>query len=380
VWEVWKLTGLSKIERAVTGAPAAVTLVGPWTSLCMGRDGMRDVPDMKGRAAGLLLVVATVVLLSACLTAACGVVDTPSDGRGGTGGPGGGGAGGPVGAGGQGGGLGDLASNHPPSMRCSLSSPFGTPVLVQSLAGTSADDVAARLTSDELTVFFSSLRSGDWEIYTATRQNVSSSFSAPSLVTAVNSTMADAFPSVTGDGLTLVLASARNGGVSQILITQRSSAAGTFPAPTAVANVNAGANDNIPFILADGSALLFTSDRSGNFELYRSVKGPSGQFGEPTPIPVVNTPSNEFFPTVSSDDLAIYFSSARGDSPAKGGTDIWMAQRSSISGDYDPPVNVQELNTAADESPNWLSPDNCRLYFTRSGSTGNKIYLAERQR
>jgi hypothetical protein len=76
----------------------------------------------------------------------------------------------------------------------------------------------------------------------------------------------------------------------------------------------------------------------------------------------------------------IFFQSDRTDSPAKGGRDIWMARRSSTTASYDPPVNVQELNTAADEYPSWLSPDNCRLYFSRSGPTGDKIYVAERPR
>jgi hypothetical protein len=55
-----------------------------------------------------------------------------------------------------------------------------------------------------------------------------------------------------------------------------------------------------------------------------------------------------------------------------------VAERASRTADFDPPVNVQELNTGADEHPNWLSPDRCRLYFQRYGATGYKIYVASR--
>ena len=50
-----------------------------------------------------------------------------------------------------------------------------------------------------------------------------------------------------------------------------------------------------------------------------------------------------------------------------------MATRASRVVSFDPPVNVQELNTADEEFPSWISPENCRIYFSRKGPTGQRI-------
>jgi hypothetical protein len=43
---------------------------------------------------------------------------------------------------------------------------------------------------------------------------------------------------------------------------------------------------------------------------------------------------------------------------------------------------VTELNTAAQEWPTWVSPDGCRLYFSRrpgeGGADNYDLYVAER--
>jgi hypothetical protein len=129
-----------------------------------------------------------------------------------------------------------------------------------------------------------------------------------------------------------------------------------------------------PFVLPDGSALYFSSPG----DLYRAARGASGQFQAPVMVSTVNTPSLEYTPALTPDELTLYFASNRPDSPARGDLDIWVSKRASRDVPFEAPVNVQELNTAAGEDPEWISPDNCRLYFSRSGPTGVKIYMAER--
>lgn len=95
-------------------------------------------------------------------------------------------------------------------------------------------------------------------------------------------------------------------------------------------------------------------------------------------VSTVDTSSGELAPAPSPDELTLYFGSDRPDAPAKGNVDIWMTKRAAASDPFEPPLNVQELNTSALEWPDWLSPDNCRLYFDRDGATGRRIYVAER--
>jgi hypothetical protein len=54
------------------------------------------------------------------------------------------------------------------------------------------------------------------------------------------------------------------------------------------------------------------------------------------------------------------------------------ASRASRTASFSAPVNVEELNTANEDLPGWLSPDLCRLYFTSNGGSGRKIFVAAR--
>jgi hypothetical protein len=53
-----------------------------------------------------------------------------------------------------------------------------------------------------------------------------------------------------------------------------------------------------PFVLPDGSALYFTSTRTGSmsYDLYRAARGTAGQFTTPTQVSTINTPSGELAP------------------------------------------------------------------------------------
>jgi len=245
----------------------------------------------------------------------------------------------------------------------------------------SSNDSIARLNPDELTIFFASDRSGGSgsnDIYSATRTSRTASFGTPQLVAGVNTSSNDAFPSVTSNALNLFLESS-GPGTYDVYVATRTSTAAQFSTPSLVPNVDSNLGDGQPHILADGSALYFVSFRPGvgDADIYRS-SFQAGQFTAPVIVSTINTPSPEYVPTPTSDELAIYFASNRADAPSKGSFDIWMAKRASRSADFDPPVNVQELNTANLEEPSWISPDKCRLYFTRFGATGYKIFVASR--
>jgi hypothetical protein len=264
---------------------------------------------------------------------------------------------------------------------CSDSTPWGTPVLLAGVNGTTSNEAEGRLSPDELTIYFMSDRAGGTgsnDIYMSTRASISDNFGTPQAVAGVNTTASDAWPSVTADGLSMYLES-NSTGTYQVMISHRTTVIGQFPAPTPVANVNVGVSQGQPYILPDESVLYFAANPTSTVaaDLFRSARGPSGQFGAPVAVSTVNTQSTEYAPVVTSDELTIYFASTRTDSPAKGNFDIWKASRASTSASFDPPVNVQELNTANTEWPEWMSPDHCRLYFSRSVAN-QKLYVASR--
>ena len=241
--------------------------------------------------------------------------------------------------------------------------------------------MTGELTPDELTIYFYSDRSGNADIFTATRASRTATFGTPLAAAGVNTTASEAWPTLTADGLTMFFESTRSGPY-QVLVATRTTLVAQFSAGAPVANLNAGPTDGQPFVLPDESALYFVTNRtgtSGGLDLYRAARGVGGQFGVPAPVSTVNTPSNEYAPVATSDELAIYFSSNRAGSLTKGNSDIWMARRASPTANFDPPVDVQELNTPDEEWPDWMSPDRCRMYFTRNVSgTARTIYVAER--
>lgn len=79
-----------------------------------------------------------------------------------------------------------------------------------------ANDAAATIRFDGKELFFWSPRAGGEggnDLWTATRQNVNDPWSTPVNVGSLNTTTSDATPSLSHDGLTLIFASARPGGL-----------------------------------------------------------------------------------------------------------------------------------------------------------------------
>jgi hypothetical protein len=93
--------------------------------------------------------------------------------------------------------------------RCDPKQPFGPERAITEL-NSDADDDAAWLTSDELTIYFSSRRSrgsgdaaGDYDIYMSTRTSLTTPWKDPELVPGVNTDGMDRHPTLSPDGLTL---------------------------------------------------------------------------------------------------------------------------------------------------------------------------------
>jgi Tol biopolymer transport system component len=264
---------------------------------------------------------------------------------------------------------------------CNLSRPFGASVLVSGLNRDVGLDQGARLTPDEFVVYFHSNRSGNLDIWRSSRSTLMETFSEPKPVAEVNTLDGESWPSLSGDGRTLYFESNRlHNGNAAIFVALRKTTLAVFDPPSLVANLGMVNTNGQPAILPGGDTILFASNREASWELFGAKIGTDGQFKESMKLSTVNTPARDLTPVPAADDLTLYFSSTRADGGAKGEEDIWMARRASREANYDPPMNVSELNTAAAEFPTWASPDGCRLYFYRVDPNGSKIYVAERMR
>ena len=160
---------------------------------------------------------------------------------------------------------------------------------------------------------------------------------------------------------------------------------GQFTFVTKLPNVNTGAIDGAPAISTDGLTLYFASNRSGGLgrnDLYQATRlTVNDPFGDVRPLgPDINCPAVEFFPTISFDGLALYFTSDR--TGRQGSFDIYQATRPTVNDPFGDVMNLRGINTAFDDSPGHITPDDLTLYFDsnrRDGEGRRDIYMATRK-
>ncbi|NLX96489.1 MAG: SUMF1/EgtB/PvdO family nonheme iron enzyme, partial [Rhodopirellula sp.] len=245
-------------------------------------------------------------------------------------------------------------------------------------------DSAPTLSGDCLTLIFTSKRVGglgDGDLWLCTRQLPEHSFSKPAHMGAeINSIACDSTPALSADGLTLIFYSGRPGGLGKndLWICTRKSLHDPFGRPDNLgAAVNSTADDGFPAISSDGLTLIFASNRAGGlgaFDLWMSTRvsdtesfGPAVNLG-----PVVNSGGWEGFPTLSADNRRLIFSTDR--SGGIGGGDLWISARSSDDAPFGIPRNMgATVNSAEHDGGPCLSRDGTFLLFhsQRPGGLGD---------
>lgn len=114
---------------------------------------------------------------------------------------------------------------------------------------------------------------------------------------------------------------------------------GSWQAPMNLGLVNGRGNDWSPTLSDDGLELLFETTRDGNQQLYRAVRAtPTDAFGAPVPLTELNSPQADASPSLSRDRLTVYFSSNR-----SGNWRLYRATRADKVAAFGAPVLVPEL-------------------------------------
>jgi|HubBroStandDraft_5_1064220.scaffolds.fasta_scaffold51633_2 Tol biopolymer transport system component len=274
---------------------------------------------------------------------------------------------------------------------CSPDAGFGDPRLVAGLADAATSIAAVRLSPDSLTAYFQAGGRPDSlgydDIYTATRTDPASPFGhiAPLEGYEVNSPDDELYPTVSGDGLTLVFA--RSAPIDPVFLwsTTRSEPSTSFDVPVLLAppvNAMSAIYDTTPFLRQDGQVLYFASNRvpERGIDIYRvgwAGSSADAAFDAPAPVDELNASSNELAPVVTPDDRTIYFASDRAN--GNGDFDIWTATRDSGAG-FLAPTSVAELNSDSVDIPTFITGDGCTLYFSSARNGALLPYVATRGR
>jgi hypothetical protein len=316
------------------------------------------------------LATTAITAVAASATSACSSDDTESAGgaAGTTAGGGTAGIDGSSGAGGlsgSGGGNPSDAGGDAADAGCH----FSTPVVVTEVNSV-VDDFGPAISADGLVLFFTSGRagtSGPSDIWFAKRSSVGVAFAAPENLTEVNSTDSDGVPDLSSDDLTLCFGSDRPGGSgsTDVWCATRQATTDAFGTPVNLTQINSTAWDSAPTLSSDGLTLYFMSDRAGGVGdsdiWYATRTSTSDVFGTPQNLAQVNSSAVEASPALSADGLKLYFNSNR--PGGAGGQDIWMATRADTSSPFGAPVNLAEVNTAANEQGPEPSADGQTLYL-----------------
>jgi Tol biopolymer transport system component len=137
--------------------------------------------------------------------------------------------------------------------------------------------------------------------------------------------------------------------------------------------VNTAALEGCPSISRDGLRLFFASSRAGHggLDIYVSTRtSTEDPWGAPVNVDAVNTSADEFCPTPLRDGQGLLFVSTR--TGGCGGADIYRSRESPRG--WSAPENVGcDVNSAKDEASPFLVGD--ELYFSSTRSGTSQIYV-----
>ncbi len=272
---------------------------------------------------------------------------------------------------------------------CNLASAFTTvePVGGLNLPG---QEGSPRLSEDELTIYFDSQRAGGlngrFDLYSATRATKDLPFSdVKMLLGEVNTDDDEYSPNVVDDGLTIVFERQNVASqVSRLMRATRLAVTDPWGTPTDVPDVNAGACDYSanPFARGTQDQLFFVRACTGtpaDIFLGNRVNDSYAGFAR---VAKLNTNQPEYEPTITVDGKTILFARQQA-----GKLDIFEATWDPAKSDWNTPESLPGTavnGVLTNETPGWVSPDGCRLYFTSTrGAPGGgmqDLFVASRPR
>jgi len=165
----------------------------------------------------------------------------------------------------------------------------------------SSNDKSSEISADGATLYFSSNRSGSYEIYTSIKGQAG--WALPTVVPQLSTAQDDSDVGVSPDGLTAVVV--RNGGTNHLAIHTRASTALPFDAGTVHAELEISGDVAAPSVTNGGAAIYFHA--GGTRDLYVAYKRGNGTYTMPSPIDELNTSGRDAAPFVTNNDRYMIF-------------------------------------------------------------------------
>jgi hypothetical protein len=268
-------------------------------------------------------------------------------------------------------------------------SEWSAPVNLGAPVNSAAAEQNATLSPDELSLYFVSNRAGGLggnDIWIARRTSLESSWEAPvNAGVPVNSSANENSPTLSHDGHLFFFASDRAGGQgsSDVYVARRARTDDDFTwGPPA----NLGPEVNTAAFEAGAAYLQSSEDGAGNLYFVRGpntnelhiyvapvkrdgeIRGPASPVVE---LNVVAAGVGDAHPSVREDGREVVFHSSR--PGGLGLFDVYVSTRRSVHEPWSTPVNLETLNSTANDGQPTLSFDGRTVVFysNRSGGLGN---------
>ena len=270
--------------------------------------------------------------------------------------------------------------NHPAQFG-EWSAPVSAEVGSDSELNTPQNDGCPILSPDGKDLYMASNRTGSTglDIWVAHRERTTTGWGRPERLPAPVNTESDEFCPTPVRGHGLFFVSKRDEPNGDIYFVRQTRHGWGTPQRLGP-NINSSAQEWSPSFFIDQRGrpvLYFSSTRSGNQDIYRSVAWRPAE-----PVAELNTPVDDARPNVRHDGLEIVFDSTRTPNAGVGTPDIWSASRSSTSQPWSALRRLENLNSPAGESRASLSWDGSYMVFgsTRPGEGSSDIYVTHRDR
>ena len=262
---------------------------------------------------------------------------------------------------------------------------WSTPASIEALPGSSttlntpAIDGCASHSPDGLTLVFNSNRTGNHDLYMATRSSTSEGFGTPvALPAPVNGPTNEACATI-ANGKRIYFSSDRDDAAYDLYVT-RSGPKGWSTPERLGPNINTnGALDEVAAFYEDDEGrevMIFTRRLGGTGKLYQSVDGGPATLTQGGP----HSSASDVRASVTHNGRTIFWDSTR--SGSLGGPDIWTATRSNTSEAWGQAVHVPELSSAGLDLRPFISWDGSFLTMssnrTGSESAAPDIWFATR--
>lgn len=203
------------------------------------------------------------------------------------------------------------------STRASVTASWSAPVNVAALNTGSVDEFP-EISPDGLTLFFSSTRPtgnlGQTDIFVTTRPTRASAWSAPTRVVELSSMGFDNSATASADLLSIYLSSDRVAD-REIYVASRASTGATWSTPTSITELSDPGDDGGAFVASGGRLLVYDSYRAGGMgsqDLWQATRASTAvPFDPPSPLAELNTPSRDSDAWLSPDLHTMIFSSDR---------------------------------------------------------------------